>query len=173
VVSRQPRHRLDPQHWLAQAHRSGRQPQNHAIDQRLQAAGEAGEDGWRRLLRAPLHGLDKAALLGFHADEGRHDGANTELRNVSPEDRGQQRPGNGAGDFLSKVAAHKVGHRFVMIGRGCLELRGAFWLAQVGKPGLPTEKWRFQQRTPLGRNHHAHAVGDGDELSQASPPSCT
>ncbi len=106
--------RLDPQHRLAQAHRSGRQPRNHAIDQRLQPTGEGGEDGLRGLLRAPLHSLDKAALLGFHADEGGHDGANTELRDIASKDRGQQRTGNGAGDFLSKVAAHKVGHRFVM-----------------------------------------------------------
>ncbi len=62
------------------------------------------------MLRAPLHGLYQAALLGFHADEGGHDGANTELRNVSAEDRGQKRTGDGGGDFLAKVAAYKIRH---------------------------------------------------------------
>jgi len=32
---------------------------------------------------------------------------NTELRNVTPEDCGQQRPGDGSGDFLAKMAADK------------------------------------------------------------------
>ncbi len=158
---------LDLQHRLTPTHRSGRQAQNHAINQGLQAAGEAGKDGLRRLPRAPLHSLDKTALLGFHADESRHDGANTELGNVSSEDRGQQRPGNGAGDFLPEVAAHKVGHRFVLGGRGGLELRRALGLAQVGKAGLPAEEWRLQQRTPFGRDHHAHSVRYGDEVSEA------
>ena len=44
------------------------------------------------MLRTPLHGLDQAALLRFHADEGGHDGAHTELRNVSAEDRASSGP---------------------------------------------------------------------------------
>ncbi len=91
---------------------------------------------WRGLLRAPLHGLYQAALLGFHADEGGHDSANTELRNVSTEDRGQQRTGDGGGDFLAEVTAHKVGHRFVMSRRGLLSApRRA--LARAGRPAGP------------------------------------
>ena len=43
-------------------------------------------------------------------------------------------------------------------------------LAQVGETGLPTEEWRFQQRTPPGRNHHAHSVGDRDQLGEAVAP---
>ncbi len=54
-----------------------------------------------------------------------------------------------------------------MRGGGGLQLLGALWFAQVGQPGLPTEERRFQQRTPFGRNHHAHAVGNGDQLRLA------
>ena len=88
------------------------------------------------MLHSPLHSLDKASLLRFHADEGGHDGAHTELRDIASEDGSQQRTGYGAGHFFSEVAAYKVGHGFVMIGGRCFELSGAFWLLLIGEPGL-------------------------------------
>ena len=63
------------------------------------------------MLRSPLHSLDKAALLRFHADEGGHDGAHTELRDIASKDGSQQRTGYGARNFFSEVTAHKVGLR--------------------------------------------------------------
>ena len=79
----------------------------------VSSPGEGGEDGWRGLLPSPLHRLDQASLLRFHADEGGHDGAHAQCLDLAAEDASQQRTGNSAGDFIAKMPADKARDRFV------------------------------------------------------------
>jgi hypothetical protein len=86
--------------------------------------------------------------------------ARTLSRSTSPPRTPARR---GAEDLWTEVAEDEVGDALVVLWRGGLELVGAARLGGVRCAGGFAEEMRAFERGEVGGDHHAHAVGDGDE----------
>ena len=151
----------------------------HAVDEGLGAGAQGGEDG---VLGGAvgavfcLKGEDERAVFALHLDEGGHDGADGEGLDVASEDAGEQGCGEGLEDLVAEVAEDEVGYGFVwmVVGSGfkgvLAEFGGAVGFGVVGGDGFGGEERGVFEGGEVCGDHHAHAVGDGEELAVAQDP---
>ena len=94
--------------WFWRWRRSAGRAANERFGECAHAAAESGESGlsWpaASLAGFALESGYQAAVLGFHVDEGGHDGLDAQLVDVAAEDAGEKRGGDPVEDLLPEVA---------------------------------------------------------------------
>ena len=109
-------------------------------------------------------------MLAFHGDVGCHDGADAEGFDVSAEDSAEEGGSNLGEDLRTKVAEDEGGDALVMLGGLGAQFVGAEDFVVEGLFGFGGEEGGGVEGVEVGRDHHAHAVGDGLESAVEEDP---